>query len=439
MPEPITESQTESGSESGQPYSSSYRLYVLGMLTLVYVFNFLDRQLLVILQEPIKAELGLSDTQLGLLSGLAFAAVYVTAALPLAQLAERWSRRSMVALSLAAWSGMTAITGFVNSFAQLLFARAAVGIGEAGASPASHSIISDIFPINRRATALAFYSIGINLGVLLGFLLGGWINEFFGWRMAFIIVGIPGIALALVVRFTIKEPPKGLSLGIQTDSKPPGFFITAANLWRKPSFRHLALGTATMSMVGYAIVNWLPSYMIRWHGMGTGEVGTWLALSAGAAGAVGTFGGGWLADRLAARDQRWYQWVSAGSGIVVLPLMCLVLLAGHPTMAMLLYIIPACLQTACIGPSLAATHALVDIRSKSVGSAILFFVVNLIGLGLGPLSVGVVSDWLEPTYGNESLRWALLSVVVLIGSLSVMHFLLAARTFRQDSAAMAVS
>jgi MFS family permease len=332
---------------------------------------------------------------------------------------------------------MTAITGFVTSFTQLLFARAAVGIGEAGASPASHSIISDIFPLKQRATALAFYSIGINIGVLLGFLLGGWINEFFGWRMAFIIVGLPGIALALVVRFSIKEPAKGLSLGVKTDSKPPAFFQTARALWSKPSFRNVALGTAMQSMVGYAIVSWLPSYMIRWHGMGTGEVGTWLALSAGAAGALGTFGGGWLADRLAARDQRWYQWVSAGSAMVVLPMMCLVLLAGHPTVAMLLFIIPACLQTACLGPSLAATHALVDIRSKSVGSAILFFVVNLIGLGLGPLSVGMVSDWLEPTYGNESLRWALLAVVVLIGSLAITHFLLAARTFREDTAPVA--
>ncbi|HET6564883.1 MAG TPA: MFS transporter, partial [Xanthomonadales bacterium] len=430
-------SDNEPAATSGQSYSPSYRLYVLGMLTLVYVFNFLDRQLLVILQEPIKAELGLSDTQLGLLSGLAFAAVYVTAALPLAQLAERWSRRSMVAVSLATWSGMTAITGFVTSFYQLLIARAAVGIGEAGASPASHSIISDIFPLNRRATALAFYSIGINLGVLLGFLLGGWINEFFGWRMAFIIVGLPGILLALAVRFSIREPAKGLSMGIKTDARPPAFFKTAVELWRKPSFRNLALGTALQSMVGYAIVNWLPSYMIRMHGMGTGEVGTWLALSAGAAGALGTFGGGWLADRLAVRDARWYQWVSAGSAMLVLPMMCLVLLAGNPTIAMLLFIIPACVQTACIGPSLAATHALVDIRSKSVGSAILFFVVNLIGLGLGPLSVGIVSDYLEPTYGNASLRWALLSVVILIGSLSITHFMLAARTFRQDSAAMA--
>jgi len=413
--------------------SAPYRGYVLGILTLVYVFNFLDRQLLVILQEPIKAELGLSDTQLGLLSGLAFAAVYVTAALPLAQFAERWSRRSMVAASLATWSAMTALTGLVNSFTQMFLARAAVGIGEAGASPASHSLISDIFPVNRRATALATYSTGINIGILLGFLLGGWINEFFGWRMAFIIAGLPGIALALVVWLTIAEPPKGLSQGIKAGSNPPKFFDTVKRLWRKPSFRHLALATALQALVGYGIISWLPSYMIRMHGMGTGEIGTWMALSAGVAGALGTFGGGWLSDRLAGRDRRYYQWVPAVAAFILVPLMCVVLLAGNPTMAMVIFILPALLQNVCLGPALASTHALVDVRSKSVGSAILFFVVNLIGLGLGPLSIGMVSDYLEPSYGNASLRWAILSVVVLVGIWSATHFLLAARTFRKDS------
>lgn len=413
--------------------SAPYRGYVLGMLTLVYVFNFLDRQLLVILQEPIKAELGLSDTQLGLLSGLAFAVVYVTAALPLAQLAERWSRRSMVAASLATWSAMTALTGLVTSFSQLFLARAAVGIGEAGASPASHSLISDIFPVNRRATALATYSTGINMGILMGFLLGGWINEFFGWRMAFIIVGLPGIVLALIVRFTIAEPPKGLSLGINAGSKPPKFFDTVKLLWSKHSFRHLALGTALQALVGYGIISWLPSYMIRMHGMSTGEIGTWMALTAGVAGALGTFGGGWLSDRLAGRDRRYYQWVPAIAAFFLVPLMCMVLLLGNPTIAMLIFILPALLQNVCLGPALASTHALVDVRSKSVGSAILFFVVNLIGLGLGPLSIGMVSDYIEPSYGNASLRWAILSVVVLVGIWSATHFLLAARTFRQDS------
>jgi MFS family permease len=243
----------------------------------------------------------------------------------------------------------------------------------------------------------------------------------------------------LFVRFTIAEPVKGLSQGIEAGSKPPKFIETVKLLWSKRSFRHLALATALQSMVGYSIISWLPSYMIRLHGMGTGEVGTWLALSAGIAGAIGTFGGGWLADHLASRDRRFYQWVPAIAAALLVPLMCMVMLAANPAIAMLIFILPALLQNVCIGPSLASTHALVDVRSKSVGSAILFFVVNLIGLGLGPLSIGIISDFLEPTYGNESLRWALLSGVLLVGTWSATHFVLGARTFREDSAQQASS
>jgi MFS family permease len=422
--------------EPQQSFSPSYRLYVLGLLTLVYVFNFLDRQLLVILQEPIKAELGLSDTQLGLLSGLAFAAVYATFALPIAQLAERWNRRSLISISLAVWSGITALTGLVSNFTQLLFARAAVGIGEAGASPASHSIISDIFPLNRRASALAFYSAGINVGILAGFLIGGWINEFFGWRVAFMVAGAPGILLAIILRFTVAEPAKGQAQGIRATGQTPRFLDTAKGLWGKVTFRHLAWAGTLQTVMNFGIVNWMPSFMIRVHGMSTGEVGTWLALSIGAAGALGTFGGGLLADRLAERDRRYYQWVPAASAAVMVPLMCVVLLLADSTFAMLVFMIPACLMSMCMGPLLASTHALADIRSKAVASAILFFITNLIGVGLGPLTVGVVSDYLEPSYGNESLRWALLSVVVLVGLWCSLHYLLAGRTFRQESAAM---
>jgi MFS family permease len=421
-------------SNPGQAFSPSYRLYVLGLLTLVYVFNFLDRQLLVILQEPIKAELGLSDTQLGLLSGLAFAVVYATFALPIAQLAERWNRRSLISISLAVWSGMTALTGYVSNFAQLLFARAAVGIGEAGASPASHSIISDIFPLNRRATALAFYSAGINIGILAGFLIGGWINEFFGWRVAFVVAGVPGILLAIILRLTVREPAKGLSQGIRATGETPRFLDAAKGLWSKVTFRHMAWAGTLQTVMNFGIVNWMPSFMIRVHGMSTGEVGTWLALSIGAAGALGTFGGGVLADRLAERDKRFYQWVPAASAALMVPLMAVVLLLADSTLAMLVFMIPACLMSMCMGPLLASTHALADIRSKAVASAILFFITNLIGVGLGPLTVGMVSDYLEPVYGNDSLRWALLSVVVLVGLWCAVHYLLAARTFRQDVA-----
>jgi predicted MFS family arabinose efflux permease len=198
----------------------------------------------------------------------------------------------------------------------------------------------------------------------------------------------------------------------------------------------MAWAATLQTLVNFGIINWMPSFMIRVHGMSTGEVGTWLALSIGVAGAVGTFGGGWLSDRLAMRDKRFYQWVPAAAAAMLVPLMCLVLLLANSTMAMLVFMIPACLQSVCLGPLLASTHALVDIRSKAVASAILFFITNLIGVGLGPLSIGMVSDYLEPAYGTSSLRWALLAVIVLVGSWASLHFMLSARTFRQDCAAM---
>jgi predicted MFS family arabinose efflux permease len=428
----MREAEPKTQSSEDRYSNPAYRIYVLLILTLVYVFNFLDRQLVVILQEPIKLEMGLSDTQLGLLSGLAFAAVYVIFGLPLAQLAERWNRRSVISASLAVWSGMTALTGFVSTYTQLLMARAAVGIGEAGGSPPAHSILSDIFPLSRRATALAFYSTGINIGILLGFLLGGWMNEFFGWRMAFVTLGLPGIVLAVIVRLTVMEPRKGVSEGLQTVDRTPAFLETWIALFRKPAFRHLALATGLQSLVGYGIINWLPSFMIRTHGMSTGELGTWLALSAGISGAIGTFTGGVIADRLGKKDLRFYLLVPALSLALVIPLVYMVLSMNEPRTAMLINIVPAFLQTMFLGPAIAMTHALVGVRAKAVGSAILFFILNLVGLGLGPLSIGVVSDYLEPGYGTQSIGIALISVITVAGGWAVLHYALAARTLRAD-------
>ena len=211
---------TESGAETAKippvpplenPYASpSARKYALVVLTLVYTFNFIDRQLLSILQESIKVDLSLSDSQLGLLTGFAFAMFYVTAGIPIARFADRSNRRNIVAVSVGLWSAMTAVSGLVQNYGQLLAARIGVGVGEAGGSPPSHSIVSDIFPPEKRASALAFYSTGVNLGILFGFLFGGWLNEFFGWRVAFMVVGIPGVLLAILVRTTVREPIRGL-------------------------------------------------------------------------------------------------------------------------------------------------------------------------------------------------------------------------------------
>lgn len=406
--------------------------YALGLLTLVYGFNFIDRQLLAILQESIKAELALSDSQLGLLTGFAFALFYVTAGIPIARWADRSNRRNIVALSLFIWSFMTAISGAVQNYGQLLLARIGVGVGEAGGSPPSHSIISDIFPPERRASALGFYSTGVNVGIMFGFLLGGWINEFFGWRWAFVVVGVPGIVLAVIVRSTLAEPIRGIADRKQAVAEQVSFGEVLRTLWNLHSFRHMALGSALNAFCGYSIANWTASFMIRSHGMATGELGTWLAMIIGVGGGVGVFFGGLVADRMGPRDIRWYMWIPALSGAFCLPFMAAVYLADNPYSALLFMTVPGVLFNVYLGCTLATTHNLVGLRMRATASAILFLVINIIGLGAGPWTIGLLSDYLEPTAGKDSLRDAMFYVLPAVMAWSVCHFMLASRRLREE-------
>ncbi len=429
--------EASSGQEQAvsNPYASrKSAYYALGVLTVVYSFNFIDRQLLAILQEAIKAELDLSDSQLGLLTGFAFAAFYVTAGIPIARWADRGNRRDIVALSLFIWSFMTAISGFVQNYLQLLLARVGVGIGEAGGSPPSHSIISDIFPPERRASAIGFYSTGVSIGILFGFLAGGWLNEFFGWRVAFLVVGAPGILLAFIVRFTMAEPIRGLSENRQVSADSVPFGEVLGTLWRSRSFRHLAMGAALNAFCGYSAANWTASFMIRSHGMNTGELGTWLALILGLGGAIGVFGGGLLADYLAPRDKRWYAWLPALTGLMALPFQIGIYMAGDPYLALSLAVFPGIVANVYLGNTIATTHGLVGLRMRAMSSAILFLILNIIGLGMGPWTIGLVSDALAPSLGNESLRHAMLYIIPVVSFWSICHFFLAARTLREDLA-----
>ena len=418
------------------PYASRKRAYyALVILTIVYAFNFIDRQLLAILQESVKADLGLSDSQLGLLTGFAFAVFYVTAGLPIARWADRGNRRDIVALSLFLWSFMTALSGFVQNYTQLLLARIGVGVGEAGGSPPSHSMISDIFPPTERATALGFYSMGVSIGILFGFLAGGWLNEYFGWRVAFVVVGAPGILLAIILRMTLAEPVRGLNEQRMDSNVPVPLLQVLALLWSRRAFRHMAFAAALNAFAGYSTSNWTASFMIRSHGMSTGELGTWLALTIGLGGAIGVFCGGLIADRLARRDQRWYMWLPALTGFICVPFMIMVYLAPGPYAALALGIVPGILFNVYLGNTIATTHGLVGLRMRALSSAILFLVLNVIGLGLGPWTTGMLSDYLQPTLGSESLRYAMLYVLPAVMFWSAWHFFLAARTLRADLAA----
>jgi MFS family permease len=419
-------------SNLGNYQNPLYRGYVLGVFVLAYSFNFVDRYILIILQEPIKAEFALSDTQLGLLTGFAFAMFYVVCGIPIARMADRGNRRTIISVAIATWSLMTAVSGFVTNYGQLLAARVGVAVGEAGGSPPAHSIISDIFPRRSRATALAIYSLGINIGILFGYVLGGWINEYLGWRMAFIAIGLPGIAVAILVRTTIAEPPRGFAEGVQEVGDVPGLMETFRFLWSRRSFRLLALATGVHNLAGYGIDAWVPPYIIRTFDMGTAELGTWMGLMAGFLGGTGTLLGGWLCDRLGRRDVRWYMWVPTIAILLTMPAMVATFLVPNQYAALILYGLPTLLMAIYLAPCIAMAHGMVSLRMRALASAILFFALNLIGLGLGPVSIGIVSDLLQPNYGDGALRIALVSGSVVFSLGAAALFFSAAKYLKED-------
>ena len=415
-------------------FSPAYRWYALSLLVVVYVFNFIDRSILGILVEPIKQDLGASDTMMGFLGGIAFATFYTFLGIPMARLADRGSRRNVLAVCLAIWSGATALCGLAASFFQLLLARIGVAVGEAGGSPPSHSMISDMFPADKRATALAIYALGIPIGTMLGNLGGGWINEAFDWRTAFMVVGLPGVVLALIVRLTLREPPRGLADGITVDTSepPPPVREVFRHLWSRRSFRFLSIGAALHAFVGYGVGYWIPAMFNRSHGIGSGDMG--LALFyLGFASIAGTFLGGYLGDKLGARDARWYVWLPGLATIVSVPFSTMVYLHDAPYVALWVLAIPYILGAYYLGPTFALTQGMVGLRMRALASSILLFVLNIIGLGLGPQFTGIASDVLAATtdLGADSLRWALV-ISLVFNVLSALFYLLAAKTLKDD-------
>lgn len=388
-------------------YTDRYKGYVLLILTGVYTFNFIDRQILIILQESVKEDLGLTDTQLGLMTGLAFAFFYVTLGIPVARLADKTNRRNVIAASLGLWSLMTALSGMAMNFTQMLLARIGVGIGEAGGSPPAHSMISDYFPPEKRATALSIYSLGIYVGIFFGFFAGGWLDENLGWRMALMVVGLPGFFYALLLLFSVKEPQKGMSDGeVKKEPSQASFLKTLKFLLSKKTFVFLALAGGFHNFGVYGIGNFFAPFLSRVHEMTSGEIGTWLGLAMGGGGIIGTFMGGYLADRLGRKDIRWYLWIAVFALAINLPIAGFIFFASNTVLVLIAFFFSVLLMSLYIGPSLAVTQNLATADSRAVASAILFFVFNLIGLGLGPLCIGALSDYFIPQFGDLSLRYA---------------------------------
>jgi MFS family permease len=415
-----------------------YRQYVLGVLFLTYVLNVIDRSpVLGVSLQFIKVEFGASDTQLGLLTGIAFALFYSTMGIPIAAWADRGNRRNVLALAVAVWSGMTALCGAAVNFAMLFATRVGTAVGEAGGSPPSHSLISDYFPKSERGKAFAIFALGVPLGTALGNYVAGQSIEAFGWRTTFMLVGVPGLLVSLLVWLTIQEPPRGLADGTAAaaaHTRAPGMFEALGVLWTRRSFRHLCLAAALHSVVWYASGAFNAAFLIRSHGMGARDAGNWLTFFS-LVGGLGTFLGGYAADRLSVRtgDKRWYLWVPGMATLVMVPFQFGAYLPADMALAAPSFSVMMFLAAVFFGPSFAMTQALATLRMRSVATSLLLFVQTLIGYGLGPLMAGRISDWLMPTYGTDSLRWALVTVG-LVNIWAAAHYFWGTRTLREELA-----
>ena len=412
--------------------SPAARRYALGVLTVVYTFNFIDRQILAILLPAIKAEFGVSDSVLGFLAGTAFAIFYATLGLPIALLADRWNRRNLIALSLTVWSGMTALSGVATSIFQLTLARIGVGVGEAGCSPAAHSMIADYYPPEQRSSAMGIFTLGISAGIMIAYLAGGWVVQNIGWREAFLIVGIPGVLLAIVLRFTVVEPVRGMSESLVDQGERPGLMQVVRFLLHRRSFVHISIGAGLASFGGYAVLSFFPSFLIRSHGVTEVQAGLYLGLVLGIAGGLGFAGGGAAADRLGRKGQR-----IALLGVSVAMLFSWLFLfpifvTDSTTLVLVLFVVPAVFSNFYLATTFAQTQGLVGLRMRAVASALMLFILNIIGLGFGPYVTGVVSDLFAGHYGVDSMRYALLLVVGVVYPMSALHYFLASRSIESD-------
>ncbi|MEM9750911.1 MAG: MFS transporter [Pseudomonadota bacterium] len=424
-------SQPPVASARGDEFSFRYRALVLGLLIVVYTFNFIDRQIVGVLAVPIKAELALTDTQLSLMGGLAFALFYTFLGIPIAWLADRRSRTWIMTWALAIWSAMTALCGFAQNFVQLFAARLGVGVGEAGGVAPAYALIADYFPSDQRARALGVYSFGIPIGSALGIVLGGVLSELMGWRTAFFTVGLMGVAVAPIFRLIVREPTRGWYEGGGKTAAPAPVREVARTLARKRSFWALSLGAASSSMVGYGLIFWLPSFFVRSFPAELPGFFAWapaalfpqdpsplvyasyffgLILLIG--GITGIWVGGLLADRLGREEKRAYGLIPAAALAATLPFFLIGVLASNLILVFIAFLALQALAVIWLGPVLSAFQHLAPPNMRATASALFLFISNLIGLGVGNLVIGALSDALNARFGDESLRYAILSCTI---------------------------
>ncbi len=381
----------------------------LWILLIVYIFNFVDRQIVNILAEPIAKDLHLSDTQIGLLTGIAFALFYTVLGIPIARYADRpkTNRPRLIAAALAIWSGMTALCGLANNFSHLLLARVGVGVGEAGCTPAAHSLISDLVPKERRASALGFYALGIPIGTVLGMVIGGLLVDALGWRHAFMIVGLPGLAMALVVLLVLKDPRH---LAQTSEAVAPAALDTRATLKAIFGSKAMVLLLAAASFaafLSYGKATWATIFFQRTYGLSPGEVGLYFGIVNGAGGILGTWMSGKIADRYGHTNRRHVLTAAAWGMLLVAPTAILGYSMADWRAALFILFVPTFLGSLYYGPTYSSVQGLASAQSRAMASAVLLFFQNLIGLGLGPLAFGMLSDAIKPTFGDDSVRYVL--------------------------------
>lgn len=421
--------------------------YALFVLMLIYAFGYLDRQVVNILAEPIKNELLLSDSELGLLTGLAFALFYTLLGLPVARLADRFDRSRIISASLFLWSTCTALSGLASSYAALLLLRIGVGVGEAGCNPPATSLIADVVPRSRRASAMSVFALGNPIGSLLGLAVGGIVAATLGWRAAFLIAGLPGIALAALAWFTLPEPRRKRDVTEITPTIGDAF----REFGGKPTFWLLGLGAAMMAFVHYGNIAFYSSFFLRNHAAGLASSVAWahdatginlpplallgiaLGLVMGVFGALGIVAGGRIADRVGALNPAAYMNAPFVAAAAQVPFCIMGLFVENVWLAVGLFCVPAFLTTIWFGPVMAVATGLVGPRVRSTSGAMMQLVINLIGLGLGPLSIGILSDAIAVAGSDsgESLRFAL-AASSTTGLLAALCFFLARRHIARD-------
>jgi MFS family permease len=426
-PAPVIPTQPE--------FSRARTNYSVALLIVVYTFAFIDRNIVSVLLQPISEEFGLTDTQLGFFGGTAFGIFYAILGVPIARIADRVPRKRIIAFALLFWSAFTALQAAATGFLSLAIARVMVGVGEAGCSPPAHSIVSDMNAPERRARALAIYAFGIPIGGALGVLIGSVMRSAFGWREALLVVGLPGLVLAVIVLLTLPEPTRGYWEGgaaARRAAPQEGLRDVYRFLSKLPSFWHLAFAGALHAFYGYGAASFNPVFFERSHEMSPLHYG-YIASAIGlTAGVLGTYLGGWLGDRYGRRDVRSYPAVPGIGSVLTVPVIFAVYLAPNPDLALAISLISSVASGLYLGPTFAMTQAIVPVRMRAQAAAILLLVLNLIGLGLGPQFVGWLSELLKPAFGVESVRWALLSTISIGAAWSAIHYWFASKTLGRD-------